>query len=59
MKPVWEPGVHCFRWTASDANLCAELKFERQAEEKVVIVSGDDINPEEEFRDDNLGIKLQ
>jgi hypothetical protein len=41
MKPVWEPGVHCFRWTASDANLCAELKFERQAEENV-IVSGDD-----------------
>ena len=59
MKPVWEPGVHCFRWTASDANLCAELNFERQVEEKVVIVSGDDINPEEEFGDDNLGTKLQ
>jgi hypothetical protein len=40
MKPVWEPGVHCFGWTASDANLCEELT-EHQAEENV-IVSGDD-----------------
>ena len=40
MKPVWEPGVHCFGWTTSDANLREEL-MEHQAEEKV-IVSGDD-----------------
>ena len=40
MKPVWEPGIHCFGWTASDANLREEL-MEHQAEEKV-IVSGDD-----------------
>ena len=55
MKPVWEPGAHCFRWTASDANLCAELKFERQAEENVIVVSGDDRDLEEGFGDDNLG----
>ena len=53
MKPVWEPGAHCFRWTASDANLYAELKFERQAKENVTIV--DDRNLEEGI----FGTKLQ
>ena len=42
MKPVWEPGAHCFRWTAGDSNLSAELKFEHQAEERVVVFRSDD-----------------
>ncbi|KAF8697691.1 hypothetical protein AX14_001299 [Amanita brunnescens Koide BX004] len=37
MKPVWEPGAYCFRWTAGDPKLSAELTFEHQAEERVVV----------------------
>ena len=58
MKPTWEPGSHCFRWTAGDVNLCDKLKFERQAEEKLVIFRGDDNDLPEGFGDDGVP-KLQ
>ena len=51
MKPVWEPGAYCFRWTAVDPNLSAKLQFEHQAEERVVVFRGDDSDLDEGFED--------
>ena len=54
MKPVWEPGAYCFRWIAGDPNLSAELKFEHQAEERVVVFRGNDSDLDEGFEDQGL-----
>ena len=51
MKPVWEPCAYCFCWTAGDPNLTAELTFEHQTEERVVVLRGDD---SERFGDESL-----